>query len=82
VGKKSSALVYLTFRNYLASTTLLNITYNSLLTTIDMITDTAYYIASDTVGLKRLINWDNPSQGFRTLRMNFTNPNYAIPVTI
>jgi hypothetical protein len=82
VGKKSSALLYLTFRNYLASTTFLSITYNSLLTTIDMNSDSAYFIASDSVGLKRLTNWENPSQSFRTLRMNVTNPNFAIPVTI
>jgi hypothetical protein len=82
VGRKSSALVYLTFRNYLSSTSLLDITYNIALTTIDMIADSSYTVPTDISGLKRLTNWNSPSQSFRTIKMNITNPNWAVPFTI
>jgi hypothetical protein len=73
--------MYLTF-HYLSSNTFLNITYNNALVTIDMISDSSYYVATDNPGLKRLTNWDNPSQSFRTLKINVTNPSFSIPITI
>ena len=82
VGVKSSALIYLTFRNYLSSSTHVDITYSSVLTTIDMISDTAYFVSTDNIGLKSITNWNSPTQSFRTLKMNITNPSFAVSFTI
>lgn len=82
MSKSSSALVYFDFHNYLASTTLMNFTYNSALVTINMIADSAYSVSSDIIGLKRLTNWNPSSTVFRTVKMNVVNPSFAVSYTL
>lgn len=74
--------MYLDFRNYLTSTTILNLTYNGSLVTIDMVSDSSYSIVTDALGVKKLTGWSPALQVLKTLRINITNPGVAVGFAI
>lgn len=78
----SSSLLYLNFKNYLTSTTVLTLTYNSSLVTINMLNDSSYTIGTDIAGTKKLTGWNPATQILKTLKINITNPSVAVQFTI
>lgn len=75
-------MLYLDYKNFLTSSTVLTLTYNSSLVTIDMLSDSSYTIGTDVVGTKKLTGWNPSSQMLKTLKINITNPSVAVAFTI
>lgn len=83
IGQKSaSALLYMNFNNYLTSSTILTLTYNSSLVAIDMLSDASYTIGTDVAGTKKISNWSPATQILKTLKINTTNPSFAVAFTL
>lgn len=70
------------FNNYLTSSTILTLTYNSSLVAIDMLSDASYTIGTDVAGTKKISNWSPATQILKTLKINTTNPSFAVAFTL
>ena len=70
------------FHNYITTNTILKLTYNTNLISLNVLSSTSYSIINNSNGLKQITNWVDISLNLKQIYITITNIQFAVSFTI